>query len=260
MPGVWKRAEPNTASYLRPPQEGGESITVNGQKVALGIPQPKGASAGKTGVNSVPDIPLGRAGTADEAARAMLFLASPLAGYISGHTLGACSSRASHQRPADCVHVRTRVIQRSPEVEGSELELGCKAYPAGFSCFQMGHAVYTCVDDAKTMQRSRNTDYGALDLPSLFDVFLRTLRPHGHQKGLPYIAHAKAILLCQSCADSHVRASFCQQRDGVEAFVFGPKCPKMDRQGCLAPHVSVHAHGVLRRCVCGACQGFRMDL
>lgn len=84
---------PSTDGYiltrLTAAKEGGETITVGGKQVALGIPQPKGAAAqGKTGVNSVPDIPLGRAGTADEAARAMLFLASPLAGYISGHTLG----------------------------------------------------------------------------------------------------------------------------------------------------------------------------
>jgi 3-oxoacyl-[acyl-carrier protein] reductase len=32
-------------------------------------------------------IPLGRLGTADEVAQAVLFLCSPLAGYISGHTL-----------------------------------------------------------------------------------------------------------------------------------------------------------------------------
>lgn len=39
-----------------------------------------------------PDIPLGRPGTAEEAARTMLFLASPLAAYISGHTLEVSSS------------------------------------------------------------------------------------------------------------------------------------------------------------------------
>lgn len=32
-------------------------------------------------------VPLGRPGTADDAAKAVLFLASPLASYISGHTL-----------------------------------------------------------------------------------------------------------------------------------------------------------------------------
>jgi len=90
----------NTVAYgyiltrLTAAKEGGETITVGGKQVALGIPQPKGAAAqGKTGVNSVPDIPLGRAGTADEAARAMLFLASPLAGYISGHTLEVTGGR-----------------------------------------------------------------------------------------------------------------------------------------------------------------------
>lgn len=98
----------------------------------------------------MPDIPLGRAGTADEAARAMLFLASPLAGYISGHTLGACHSRASCQRPADCVHFWTRLIQRSPEVEASELELGRTVFSESFSCYKMLHAVHTCMDGPNT--------------------------------------------------------------------------------------------------------------
>jgi 3-oxoacyl-[acyl-carrier protein] reductase len=54
---------------------------INGKPVALGIPGVDGSSA-----NRVPDIPLGRAGTPYEAASAILFLASPLAAYISGES------------------------------------------------------------------------------------------------------------------------------------------------------------------------------
>lgn len=61
-------------------KEAGSTIEINGKKVALGVP-----GAGE--VNDFPLIPLRRGGTADEAAAAMLFLASPLASYVSGHTL-----------------------------------------------------------------------------------------------------------------------------------------------------------------------------
>ncbi|KAF8599262.1 short-chain dehydrogenase/reductase SDR [Ceratobasidium sp. AG-I] len=61
---------------------GDNTIVVDGKQIALGIPgrekQPEGP---------VPGIPLGRPGTPDEAAAAVLFLVSPLASYVSGHTL-----------------------------------------------------------------------------------------------------------------------------------------------------------------------------
>lgn len=64
-------------------KEAGASIEIDGKKVALGIPGGKaGASSGPTGA-----IPLGRGATPDEAAAAVLFLASPLASFVSGHTL-----------------------------------------------------------------------------------------------------------------------------------------------------------------------------
>lgn len=69
-------------------KELGESIVVNGQKIALGIP----TGGKKTDANkpeSYPHIPLNRPGTAEEAAQAVLFLCSPLAAYVSGHTLEA---------------------------------------------------------------------------------------------------------------------------------------------------------------------------
>ncbi|EJD04551.1 short-chain dehydrogenase/reductase SDR [Fomitiporia mediterranea MF3/22] len=61
-------------------KEKGEAIIIDGKPVALGIP---GADPNRP----VPHIPLGRAATTDEAANSVLFLISPLAAYVSGHTL-----------------------------------------------------------------------------------------------------------------------------------------------------------------------------
>jgi hypothetical protein len=56
-------------------------IIVDGKSISLGIPgQGKGAQKSS---DRVPDIPLGRAGTADEAAKALIFLISPMASYVS---------------------------------------------------------------------------------------------------------------------------------------------------------------------------------
>lgn len=85
----------NTVAYgyiltrLTAAKEKGETIQVGGKAVSLGIP---GREDSKS-VTAVPDIPLGRPGTAEEAARTMLFLASPLAAYISGHTLEVTGGR-----------------------------------------------------------------------------------------------------------------------------------------------------------------------
>ena len=55
-------------------------IERDGQKIPIGVPE-EGRERWKT------VIPLGRAGTADEAARVILFFASPLSDYVSGQTL-----------------------------------------------------------------------------------------------------------------------------------------------------------------------------
>ncbi|GAA5864837.1 hypothetical protein JCM1840_004921 [Sporobolomyces johnsonii] len=65
-------------------KELGEAIEVNGQKIALGIPQPKKKDDKP---ETFPHIPLSRPGSAEEAAKAVLFLVSPLASYVSGHCL-----------------------------------------------------------------------------------------------------------------------------------------------------------------------------
>lgn len=61
-------------------KEKGEYIERDGEKIAIGIPK-----AGK-GVFEMM-IPLGRPGTTQEAARAILFFASPLSDYVSGQVL-----------------------------------------------------------------------------------------------------------------------------------------------------------------------------
>jgi len=66
-------------------KESGSAIEIDGKKIALGIPGAKPATEATPETYSA--IPLRRGGTPDEAAAAMLFLASPLAAYVTGHTL-----------------------------------------------------------------------------------------------------------------------------------------------------------------------------
>lgn len=61
-------------------KESGESVVVDGEEVRLGVPE-RLHDAIKLA------IPLGRTGTVEEAAGGILMLASPWAGYITGHTL-----------------------------------------------------------------------------------------------------------------------------------------------------------------------------
>ena len=65
---------------LTRPKENREAIEIEGQRVALGIPETIRQMAPAR-------IPLGRAATPEEAAGGILLLASPFAGYITGHTL-----------------------------------------------------------------------------------------------------------------------------------------------------------------------------
>ena len=65
---------------LTRPAEHGNTFSVAGQEVVLGIPA-------KLRPSIMAQIPLQRYGTAAEAAGAILLLASPLANYVTGHTL-----------------------------------------------------------------------------------------------------------------------------------------------------------------------------
>ncbi|HYE95808.1 MAG TPA: SDR family oxidoreductase [Rubricoccaceae bacterium] len=62
------------------PKEEGEAIEVGGKEIVQGIPE---AMRGRAFTNN----PLGRPGTDEEAAGGILLMASPLAGYVTGHTL-----------------------------------------------------------------------------------------------------------------------------------------------------------------------------
>jgi len=70
-------------------EEGAFVTTPDGEKIALGIPGGKGALQ----PNAHSDIPLGRPGTATEAARSILAVASPLFSYITGQVLMVTGGR-----------------------------------------------------------------------------------------------------------------------------------------------------------------------
>lgn len=61
-------------------KEKGETIEVDGKEVQLGIPENMRGMVKML-------IPLGRTGTPEEAAGGIVLMASPLAAYVSGHTL-----------------------------------------------------------------------------------------------------------------------------------------------------------------------------
>ncbi|MCP4357125.1 MAG: SDR family oxidoreductase [Chloroflexi bacterium] len=67
-------------------KEKGETITVAGQELAMGIPDNLRQMAPML-------IPLGRTGSPEEAAGGILLMASPLAAYITGHTLEVTGGR-----------------------------------------------------------------------------------------------------------------------------------------------------------------------
>lgn len=72
---------------LTAPKEHAEKVTRDGEEIALGVPDQARQMAPLL-------IPLGRPGTPEEAAGPMLFLASPLANYVSGHVLEITGGRA----------------------------------------------------------------------------------------------------------------------------------------------------------------------
>lgn len=65
---------------LTRPLDEGHTLSVEGGQIALGIPK-------KVRDSSFAAIPMKRPGTADEAAAGIILIASPLASYITGHTL-----------------------------------------------------------------------------------------------------------------------------------------------------------------------------
>jgi 3-oxoacyl-[acyl-carrier protein] reductase len=71
---------------LTAPKEKGETIEREGEQVALGVPD----QMRQIGTMM---IPLGRPGTPEEAAGPMLFLASSLSDYVSGHVLEITGGR-----------------------------------------------------------------------------------------------------------------------------------------------------------------------
>jgi 3-oxoacyl-[acyl-carrier protein] reductase len=68
-------------------KENAEKIQREGEEVALGVPDQMRQLAPML-------IPLGRPGTPEEAAGPVLFLASPLANYVSGIVLEVTGGRA----------------------------------------------------------------------------------------------------------------------------------------------------------------------
>ena len=68
-------------------KEQAETLERDGEQVALGVPDAMRQMAPML-------IPLGRPGTPEEAAGPMLFLASPLSDYVSGHVLEVTGGRA----------------------------------------------------------------------------------------------------------------------------------------------------------------------
>lgn len=77
-------------------EKGAFVTTPDGEKVALGIPsaQKDARAGGKEDEKaSYPDIPLGRPGTATEAAKCILAVASPLFAYVDGQTIMCTGGR-----------------------------------------------------------------------------------------------------------------------------------------------------------------------
>jgi 3-oxoacyl-[acyl-carrier protein] reductase len=76
-------------------EDGAFVTTPDGEKVTLGIPgqQIKARQGGDGSEATYKDIPLGRPGTATEAANSILAVASPLFSYVSGQTISVTGGR-----------------------------------------------------------------------------------------------------------------------------------------------------------------------
>jgi len=84
-----------TTRLTQAKEEGAFVTTPDGTKVALGIPgqQQAARKGGDAGKPAYPDIPLGRPGTPQEAASAVLAVCSPLFAYVSGQTISVTGGR-----------------------------------------------------------------------------------------------------------------------------------------------------------------------
>ncbi|PYH76575.1 3-oxoacyl-reductase [Aspergillus uvarum CBS 121591] len=102
-PGFGVRANTVAFGHVRtrltsPKEDGAVMVTAAGERVALGIPggqlaARRGGSSDKEGDGQYPDIPLGRPASAEEAARVVLAVASPLFAYVTGETIRVTGGR-----------------------------------------------------------------------------------------------------------------------------------------------------------------------
>ena len=74
-------------------ESGAFITTADGQRVALGIPGAQIADRKGVDVQPYKDIPLGRPGTATEAASSILAVCSPLFSYVNGQTIEVTGGR-----------------------------------------------------------------------------------------------------------------------------------------------------------------------
>ena len=72
-------------------EKGAFVTTPDGEKIALGIPEAQ--QKARAGGQTYPDIPLGRPGSATEAAGCILAVASPLFSYVNGQTIMCTGGR-----------------------------------------------------------------------------------------------------------------------------------------------------------------------